>query len=64
MTAYTVLFLQLGIPAEALAIALACDTFLDFVTTGGDQFLLPLPLLTEAGKLGMLDHGALRDKTS
>lgn len=63
MTAYTVLFLQLGIPAEALAIALACDTFVDFVTTGGDQFLLPLPLLTEAGKLGMLDRDVLHGRT-
>ena len=60
LTAYTVLFTQLGIPAEALAIALACDTLFDFVSTGFDQFLLPMALLNQSGKLGLVDYETLR----
>ena len=60
MTAFTVLFLQLGIPVEALAIALACDALFDFVCTGFDQFTLPFVLLNQARKLGMVDEDILR----
>ncbi len=59
MTAYTVLFAQLGIPAEALAIALACDTLFDFVATGGDQFLLPMTLLNQGSRMGLVDRNIL-----
>ena len=62
MSAYTVLLVQLGIPMEALAIALACDAIFDFIDTGFDQFLLPFPLLTQARKLGLLDDEKLRGK--
>ncbi len=62
MTAYTVLFAQLGIPAEALAIALACDTLVDFIDTGFDQFLLPFALLNQAKRLGLVDEKVLREK--
>ena len=62
ITAYTVMFAQLGIPAEALVIAIACDTLADFITTGTDQFLIPLGLLNQAGKLGMVDHETLCKK--
>ena len=60
MTAFTVLFLQLGIPTEALAMALACDALFDFVCTGFDQYTLPLALLNQARKLGMVDGDVLR----
>ena len=59
LTAYTVLFAQMAIPAEALAVAVACDTLLDFICTGGDQFTMPLALLNRAGKLGMVDRNKL-----
>ena len=62
MSAYTVLLTQLGLPMEALAIALACDAIIDFITTGFNQFLLPFPLITQAGKLGLLDYDTLRKK--
>lgn len=62
ITAYTVLFSQLGIPPQAIAIALACDTVLDFICTGGDQFLLPLIILNQAEKLGMVDKNILKSK--
>lgn len=60
LTAYTVLFAQLGIPVEALAVALACDTIFDFVDTGFDQFLLPFALLNQASRLGMVDREVLK----
>lgn len=59
MTAYTVLFAQLGIPPEALAIALACDTLFDFLATGGDQFLLPMELLNQGSRMGLVDRNIL-----
>ncbi len=60
LTAYTVLFTQLGIPAEALAIVLACDTIFDFVDTGFDQFLLPCALLNQAKKFGLVNQKILK----
>ncbi|MDO4816335.1 MAG: cation:dicarboxylase symporter family transporter [Bacillota bacterium] len=59
MASYTVLLTQLGIPIEALAVALACDAVFDFIDTGIDQFLLPYILLNQAGKLGLVDRETL-----
>lgn len=59
MTAYTVLFAQLGIPAEAIAIALACDMLFDFVSTGFDQFSIPIELLNSASRLGLVNRETL-----
>lgn len=64
MTAYTVLFAQLGIPPAALAIALACDALFDFVLTGSDQFQLPMALLNEAQGLGLVDVDILKSKNN
>ena len=64
MTAYTVLFAQLGIPPEALAIALACDALFDFVLTGSDQFQLPMALLNEAHALGLVNEDILKSKNN
>ena len=64
MATYTVLFSQLGIPSQALAIALACDTIIDFICTGCDQYTLPLVLLNQANKLGMVNRETLKSKTS
>lgn len=61
-SSYTVLFLQLGIPAEAVAIALACDAIFDFMATGADQFLMPFQLLNQASKLGLVDRKTLLSK--
>lgn len=60
MTAYTVLFALIGVPAEALAVALTCDTIFDFICTGFDQFLMQYELLNQAGKLGMVDEKILK----
>ena len=62
LAAYAVLFTQLGIPAEALAIALTCETVFDFLVTGFDQFNIPFVLLNVAGKLGLVDRDKLLQK--
>ena len=62
LTAYTVLLTQLGIPSEALALALACDVVIDFFSTGFNQFLLPFALLNQASRLGMVDRKILTAK--
>lgn len=61
-SSYTVLFLQLGIPLEAVAIALTCDTIFDFVATGTDQFVAPFQLLNQASRLGLVDRKILLKK--
>lgn len=60
LASYSALFLQLGFPAEALAIALSCDMLIDFICTGCDQLAMPLALLDEASRIGMLDYDVLR----
>lgn len=62
LTTYTVLFSQLGIPAEAVTVALACDAIFDFLATGSDQFLLPLALMNRSGKFGMVNREILSRK--
>ena len=62
MTAYTILFTQIGIPAQALTVALTCDILLDAITTGFDEFMLPMALLNQSTKLGMTDHEILKRK--
>ena len=59
MATYAVLFAQLGIPTEALAIALSCETVLDFIITGFDQFGISFVLLNMASKLGFVDRETL-----
>ena len=59
MASYVVLFLQMGIPAEAVAIALACDAILDFLATGFDQFALSMVLMDSVSKLGLVDRNKL-----
>ena len=62
LTAYTIIFLLLDIPSEALAIALAIDVIVDFIDTGFDQFVLPFALINQAGRIGRLNLEKLREK--
>lgn len=62
ITAYTVLFSQLGIPSEAIAVALACDTLIDFIATGFDQYMLSFSILNQANRLGMVNKDILKSK--
>lgn len=60
LTCYTIIFAQLGLPAEGLAIALALDVLFDFVATGMNMFCLQLELLIQAKKMGMLNEKILQ----
>lgn len=64
MTAYTVLFTQLGIPPQAIALVLACDALFDFIGTGFDQFLLPMALLNQSNKMGLVKREILMSKNT
>lgn len=58
--AYTVLFSQLGIPEEALAIALSIDILFDFVRTATNMYNLPVILMNIANTVGMHDVEILK----
>lgn len=58
---YTVLFAQMGIPAEALAIALTLDIITDFLITAFEMLALPMSLINIAASLGMIDENVLRN---
>ncbi len=55
LTCITVLFAQLGIPAEAAAAAVAVDAILDFVNTAINLLSLQTVLTLTADGLGMLE---------
>ena len=59
-SAYAVLLAQAGVPATAVAVALACDAILDFIATGMDQFAIPYILLNQSRKLGLVDENKLK----
>ena len=60
LSCYTVMFTQLGIPLEALAVALALDVVLDFLATSFDMVELELQLTDIAGRMNKLDLNILR----
>lgn len=60
LTCYTLLFTQMGIPLEALTIAVAADILLDFSATAGDTCSLIFHLTNASRKLGMCDEYILK----
>lgn len=58
--AYTVLFTQMGIPSEAVAIVLSIDIIFDFVKTAVNMYILPMVLIDTADTLKILDIDKLR----
>ena len=64
LAVYAVIFSQLNIPEEAMAIALACDMLVDFIGTGFNQLALPLCLIDQAGKSGLLNREKLVSSAS
>ena len=54
------LFAQLGIPAEALALALAVDVLADFYVTAFEQVCLLNTLANVSSELDMIDLDTLR----
>ena len=59
---FTVAFAQLGIPAEAMGIALAIDAIIDFPATAANVSGWQLTLIHVADTLDMLDEETLHNK--
>ncbi|MBM6974450.1 cation:dicarboxylate symporter family transporter [Intestinimonas butyriciproducens] len=59
LTCYTVLLAQLGIPDEAIGLAVAGNVILDFFMTSCGISCLQSELMLSANRLGMLDRGRL-----
>ncbi|MCC8104375.1 MAG: dicarboxylate/amino acid:cation symporter [Clostridiales bacterium] len=57
---YTVVFAQLGIPVEAVALAVAVDAILEFPATAANLTCLQVETTFVSSKLGMLDEEVLR----
>lgn len=62
LTCYTVLLTQLGIPEEAIALAIAGNVILDFFMTSCGISCLQSELALAANRLGMLDTACLREE--
>ena len=60
LTCYTLLFTQLGMPMEAVAIMTALNVILEFLATSSDLFCLQMALTDLGGSLDMLDIKTLR----
>ncbi len=61
IAAYTVIFAQLGIPSEAVAIVVALDILFDFISTAFDGAFLQLEMIRQADENNMLDFNVLRN---
>ncbi len=59
---FGILFSQMGIPAEAMAFAVTCDVFYDFLDTATNNTVGILEYVLQADKLDMLDIDKLRAK--
>jgi Na+/H+-dicarboxylate symporter len=59
--ALTALFVPVGIPMEALAIALAIDIVIDFFKTAFQMTVLQLSLVNISAGMGSIDANVLRD---
>ena len=62
MSCFTMLFLQLGLPAEAIAVIIALNVILDFISTAVNITSLQLELVELSGSLNMLDLDMLRQE--
>jgi Na+/H+-dicarboxylate symporter len=60
LTCYTMLFVQLNIPAEAIPIIIALNVIMEFFATPCNIFTLQMELVELAGDLNMLDYNKLR----
>ncbi|MBR4961444.1 MAG: cation:dicarboxylase symporter family transporter [Clostridia bacterium] len=60
LSCYTLMFLQLGIPLEAVSLAAAANIVLDFTATCGNCHALMVQVTHAAKKLDMMDGEVLR----
>ena len=63
LTCYTILFMQLGIPTEAIAVVIALNVILEFVATAVNLFCLQTELVELSGSLQTLKTDVLRNKS-
>lgn len=63
LTCYTILFMQLGIPEEALVAALALNVLCDFIATGFNMFCLQMELIVQAKNTDNLNIKLLHKPT-
>lgn len=61
LTCYTILVLQMGIPSEAVSIAVALNVIFEFVATATNIFSIQAELIGISGSLDMLDKDILRN---
>ncbi len=59
LSLYTLIFMQMGIPLEALPLAIAVQTILDFPGTANKNFDMVIQLTHTADKIDMLDKEIL-----
>lgn len=57
---YALLFTQMGIPEEALAVVLVLDVITDFIVTAFECYVLPISMVNVAASLDLLDRDVLR----
>lgn len=62
LACYTVMFAQLGIPTEALVVAMAVDVLFDFIATAVNMVLIEAELVQQGRNLNMLDSALLSAK--
>ncbi|HJK62730.1 MAG TPA: hypothetical protein O0X89_01690, partial [Methanocorpusculum sp.] len=60
----SILFLQLGIPIEALGIAVVLEILLDFLSTALNMVAVPIDMVQVAAKLDMLDEEKLKSSSA
>ncbi len=60
IAAYTIIFAQLGIPSDAVAIVVSLDILFDFIATAFDGSFLQLELIRQSDENKMLDYDVLR----
>lgn len=64
LSVFTVMFAQLGIPSEALALAVAVNAILDFFMTAAGVACLQVQVTLAAAGVGMLDESKLKRSMS
>ena len=64
LSVFTVMFAQLGIPDEALALAAAINVIMDFFMTAAGQACLQVQVALAAEGVGMLDEKKLKRSVS
>ena len=64
LTSYTMMFIQLDLPADAIAVIIALNMVLEFITTTVNVACLQMELVELSGSLELLDGETLRSSSS